>query len=64
MGIRDRTYSAERAGQWGGDTAHVTKVRDGTWRARGAGFAGRVRYRSADRAKRIVESHARFIRWL
>lgn len=46
-----------------GSTARVVRARDGTFRTVGNGYAGRVRYRSFDRACRAVEAHAHFAGW-
>jgi hypothetical protein len=41
----------------------ITQARDGTFRAIGGGYAGRVIYRSAERAARVIETDARFTGW-
>ena len=46
-----------------GDSARVVKARDGSFRTVGCGFAGRVRYRTVERAKASVETHAQFTGW-
>ena len=45
------------------DRARVMQARDGTFRAVGAGYGGRVRYSSAAMAMRAVESHAQYTGW-
>jgi hypothetical protein len=46
-----------------GATARVVKARDGTYRTVGNGYAGRVRYRTVERAERAVETNAQFTGW-
>lgn len=46
-----------------GEGPRVVKARDGTYRTVGAGYAGRVRYSSEDRAASSVETHAQFTGW-
>ena len=46
-----------------GGTARVVRARDGSFRTVGNGYAGRVRYRSQERAERAVETHAQFSGW-
>lgn len=45
------------------NTARVVKARDGSFRTVGAGYAGRVRFRTVDRAMGSVEAHAQFAGW-
>lgn len=46
-----------------GSTARVVKARDGSFRTVGNGFAGRVRFRSQERAEQNVERHGLFTGW-
>ena len=46
-----------------GEGPRVVKARDGSYRTVGAGYAGRVRYSTVERASRNVEAHAQFSGW-
>ena len=46
-----------------GSTARVVKARDGSFRSVGCGISGRVRYQSAERARRSVETRRDFTGW-
>lgn len=48
---------------YGNSTARVVKARDGSFRTVGAGYAGRVRFRTIERASAGIESHAQFSGW-
>lgn len=45
------------------DPARVVRARDGSFRTVGAVFAGRIRFRTVERAMRSVEGHAGFTGW-
>lgn len=47
----------------GHNTARVVKARDGSFRTVGAGYAGRVRFSTPERAMKNVEAHAQFSGW-
>ncbi len=47
-----------------GEGPRVVKARDGSYRTVGAGYAGRVRYSTEERAARNVETHAQFTGWV
>jgi hypothetical protein len=46
-----------------GEPARVVQARDGTFRTVGAGYAGRVRFRTVERAMRSVEGDVQFTGW-
>ena len=65
----DRTIEAVGLidGTYGRETVRVERMKRGKWAGRyatrGAGFAGRVMYRTIERAKASVEAHALFAGW-
>ncbi|GGO94993.1 hypothetical protein [Stakelama pacifica] len=68
MSDRKIIATGEIAGTYGPDTVKIEQLKRGRhagrFVTRGAGFAGRVAYASADTARRAVERHARFAGWV
>lgn len=61
--MKKTVQTANLTGSYGGfDTVAVQETKRG-FRTYGAGYAGRVYYRTVERAMRVVETDARFQAW-